>query len=104
MEGQFKKLKDFFCSLCRITNIFLFNSVSISKHLKNIYKDNELEQFETVSILKIVQNEGNREVLRSLEHYNLDIILAVGYRTNSSKAIKFRQWATKVLKSYINDG
>ena len=104
MEGQFKKLKDFFCSLFRITNIFLFNSVSISKHLKNIYKDNELEQFETVSVLEIVQNEGNREVLRSLEHYNLDIILAVGYRTNSSKAIKFRQWATKVLKSYINDG
>ena len=104
MEGQFKKLKDFFCSLCRITNIFLFNSVSISKHLKNIYKDNELEQFETVSVLEIVQNEGNREVLRSLEHYNLDIILAVGYRTNSSKAIKFRRWASKVLKSYINDG
>ncbi len=56
---------------------------AISKHIKNIYKDNELEQFRIVSILKIVQNEGNREVLKNLEHYNLDIVLAVGYRTNS---------------------
>ena len=63
-----------------------------------------MEEFGTVSVLKIVQNEGNREVLRSLEHYNLDIILAVGYRTNSSKVIEFRRWASKVLKSYINDG
>ena len=88
----------------QIAEVFDVNVPAISKHLKNIYKDNELEQFETVSVLEIVQNEGNREVLRSLEHYNLDIILAVGYRTNSSKAIKFRRWASKVLKSYINDG
>ena len=63
-----------------------------------------MEEFGTISVLEIVQNEGNREVLRSLEHYNLDIILAVGYRANSSKAIEFRRLATKVLKSYINDG
>ena len=54
--------------------------------------------------MEIVQNEGNRGVLRSLKHYNVDIILVVGYRTNSLKAIEFRRWATKVLKSYINDG
>ena len=54
--------------------------------------------------MEIVQNEGNREVLRNIEHYNLDIILAVGYRTNSVKAIKFRQWATKILKNYIQNG
>ena len=88
----------------QIAEVFDVNVPVISKHIKNIYKDNELEEFETVSVLEIVQNEGNREVLRSLEHYNLDIILAVGYRTNSSKAIKFRRWASKVLKSYINDG
>ena len=88
----------------QIAEVFDVNVPAISKHIKNIYKDNELEEFGTISVLEIVQNEGNREVLRSLEHYNLDIILAVGYRTNSSKAIKFRQWATKVLKSYINDG
>ena len=88
----------------QIAEVFDVNVPAISKHIKNIYKDNELEEFGTISVLEIVQNEGNREVLRSLEHYNLDIILAVGYRTNSSKAIEFRRWATKVLKSYINDG
>ena len=54
--------------------------------------------------MEIVQQEGNRKVSRQLEHYNLDIVLAVGYRTNSSKAIKFRQWATSVLKNYIQNG
>ena len=88
----------------QIAEVFDVNVPAISKHIKNIYKDNELEEFGTISVLEIVQNEGNREVLRSLEHYNLDIILAVGYRTNSSKAIKFRRWASKVLKSYINYG
>ena len=88
----------------QIAEVFDVNVPAISKHIKNINKDNELEEFGTISVLEIVQNEGNREVLRSLEHYNLDIILAVGYRTNSSKAIKFRRWASKVLKSYINDG
>lgn len=88
----------------QIAEVFGVNIPAISKHIKNIYKDEELNQFTTVSILEIVQKEGKREVTRSLEHYNLDIILAVGYRTNSAKAIKFRQWATKVLKSYIQDG
>ena len=88
----------------QIAEIFEVNIPAISKHIKNIYKDNELNQFSTVSILEIVQNEGNREVLRNIEHYNLDIILAVGYRTNSVKAIKFRQWATKILKNYIQNG
>ena len=88
----------------QIAEIFEVNIPAISKHIKNIYKDNELNQFSTVSILEIVQKEGNREVLRNVEHYNLDIILAVGYRTNSVKAIKFRQWATKILKNYIQNG
>ena len=88
----------------QIAEIFEVNIPAISKHIKYIYKDNELNQFSTVSILEIVQNEGNREVLRNIEHYNLDIILAVGYRTNSVKAIKFRQWATKILKNYIQNG
>jgi len=75
----------------QIAEVFDVNVPAISKHIKNIYKDNELNQFSTVSILEIVQKEGNREISRKLEHYNLDITLAVGYRTNSSKAIKFRQ-------------
>jgi hypothetical protein len=88
----------------QISEVFGVNIPAISKHIKNIYKDNELNQFSTVSILEIVQKEGNRDVFRNVEHYNLDIILAVGYRTNSVKAIKFRQWATSILKNYIQNG
>ncbi|QKF67711.1 RhuM family protein [Arcobacter venerupis] len=87
----------------QISEVFGVNIPAISKHIKNIYKDNELNQFSTVSILEIVQKEGDRDVLRNVEHYNLDIILAVGYRTNSVKAIKFRQWATTILKNYIQN-
>ena len=88
----------------QIAEVFGVNIPAISKHIKNIYKDNELSQFSTISILETVQKEGNREGLRNIEHYNLDIILAVGYRTNSVRAIKFRQWATKTLKNYIQNG
>ena len=56
---------------------------AILKHIKNIYKNNELKQFGTVSVLEIVQNEGNGEVLKSFVHYNLDIVLSVGYRINT---------------------
>ncbi len=87
----------------QIAEVFGVNIPAISKHIKNIYKDKELNQFSTISILEIIQKEGNREVLRNIEHYNLDIILAVGYRTNSVRAIKFRQWATKILKNYIQN-
>jgi predicted XRE-type DNA-binding protein len=88
----------------QMADVFGVNIPAISKHIKNIYKDKELNQFSTVSILEIVQKEGNREVLRKVEHYNLDIILAIGYRTNSARAIKFRQWATSILKNYIQNG
>ena len=88
----------------QMADVFGVNIPAISKHIKNIYKDKELNQFSTVSILEIVQKEGNREVLRNVEHYNLDIILAIGYRTNSARAIKFRQWVTSILKNYIQNG
>jgi len=88
----------------QLAEVFDVNIPAISKHIKNIYKDNELSEFSTVSKMEIVQKEGNREVARIVEHYNLDIVLAVGYRTNSVKAIKFRQWATSVLKDYIMNG
>ena len=88
----------------QIAEVFGVNIPAISKHIKNIYKDNELNEFSTVSILEIVQKEGNRNIVRNIEHYNLDIVLSVGYRTNSVKAIKFRHWATSVLKNYIQNG
>jgi hypothetical protein len=88
----------------QIANVFDVKIPAISKHIRNIYKDNELNELSTVSKMEIVQNEGNRKIVRSIEHYNLDIILAIGYRVNSVKAIKFRQWATTVLKNYITNG
>lgn len=87
-----------------IAELFDVNVPAISKHIKNIFDDGELSSEATVSILEIVQKEGEREVNRSLEFYNLDMIIAVGYRVNSKKATKFRQWATQTLKEYIQKG
>jgi len=88
----------------RIAELFGVNVPAISKHLNNIYDDHELEREATISILETVQKEGNREVKRKVEFYNLDAILSVGYRVNSSKATQFRIWATKILKEYIIKG
>ena len=88
----------------QIAEVFYVNIPAISKHINNIYEDNELSKLLTVSKMEIVQKEGNREVKRNIEHYNLDMIISVGYRVNSTKATKFRQWATSVLKEYITNG
>lgn len=77
---------------------------AINKHLMNIYKEGELNQDATVSILEIVQKEGNRSVKRQKTFYNLDTIISVGYRVNSSRATQFRIWATNVLKEYLIKG
>jgi hypothetical protein len=77
---------------------------AISKHIKNIYESGELEKNLTISILETVQNEGVRKIKRNIEFYNLDMIIAVGYRVNSSKATQFRIWATKILKEFIIKG
>lgn len=88
----------------RMAELFGVNKSAISKHLNNIYEDGELSREATVSILETVQQEGTREVKRDVEYYNLDAILSVGYRVNSSQATQFRIWATKVLKEYIIKG
>ena len=77
---------------------------AINKHLMNIYKEGELNQDATVSILEIVQKEGSRSVKRQKTFYNLDAIISVGYRVNSSRATQFRIWATNVLKEYLIKG
>lgn len=77
---------------------------NISIHLKNIYYEKELSEEATVEFFSIVQQEGNRKVTRRVKCYNLDAIIAVGYRVNSKKATRFRQWATKTLKEYITKG
>jgi hypothetical protein len=77
---------------------------TISEHLSNIYETNELNKQSTVRNFRTVQQEGDRSVNRELEYYNLDAIISVGYRVNSSKATQFRIWATNALKEYIIKG
>ncbi|MGM9553644.1 MAG: virulence RhuM family protein [Faecousia sp.] len=87
-----------------MAELFDCSTDNISLHLKNIYTEGELEQSATTEKFSVVRKEGAREVNRTLEHYNLDAIIAVGYRVNSKKATRFRQWATKTLKEYIQKG
>lgn len=77
---------------------------AISKHLANIYGEGELNESATVSKMEIVQFEGTREVKRDKDFYSLDAIIAVGYRVNSKRATRFRQWATMILNEYIRKG
>lgn len=87
-----------------MSELFDVNVPAINKHLNNIFDDNELDKDTTVSKMEIVRKEGNRNVNRELDFYNLDAIIAVGYRVNSKKATKFRIWATKILKDYMIKG
>ena len=88
----------------QMAELFEVNVATINEHLKNIYKDKELQKDSTIRNFLIVQKEGKRDVKRQIEHYNLDAILSVGYRVNSKKATKFRIWATKILKDYLIKG
>ncbi len=88
----------------RIAELFGVGVPAVSKHLDNIFSDGELQRKATVSILETVQQEGSRQVRRNLEFYNLDAIISVGYRVNSSKATQFRIWATQLIKEYITKG
>ncbi len=87
-----------------MSELFDVNVPAINKHLNNIYEEKELDKNSTISKMEIVRKEGNRNVNRELEFYNLDAIIAVGYRVNSKKATKFRIWATKILKDYMIKG
>ncbi|MBW7871688.1 MAG: virulence RhuM family protein [Flavobacteriia bacterium] len=84
----------------------LFQKVksTISEHIKNIYEEGELEKLATVRNFRTVQIEGNRQIERDLEYYNLDVIISVGYRVKSLQGTKFRQWATQRLREYIVKG
>ena len=77
---------------------------TISENLSNIYESGELEREATVRKFRTVQMEGKREVARNLEYFNLDVIISVGYRVNSTKTTQFRIWAKKVLKEFILKG
>ena len=87
-----------------MAQLFDVNIPAISKHLKNIFDEEELRPDTTVSKMEIVQMEGEREVKRETTFYSLDAIIAVGYRVSSLRATRFRQWATKILNEYIRKG
>ncbi|HXK50630.1 MAG TPA: virulence RhuM family protein [Clostridiales bacterium] len=100
----FMKDENIWLSQVKIAELFGVNVPAISKHLNNIYQEGELKAGSTISILETVQIEGGREVKRSVKFYNLDAIIAVGYRVSSFKATQFRIWATERLKEYIIKG
>ena len=87
-----------------ISELFGVSKSTVSHHLSNIYSDGELDKLATVRKFRTVQKEGNRAVQRELEYYNLDTIISVGYRANSTKATQFRIWATNTLKEFIIKG
>ena len=88
----------------QLAELFKVSKQNVSLHINNIFNEEELHKKSTVKFFLIVQKEGNREVERNIEHYNLDMIISIGYRVNSFTATKFRQWATKILKNYIQNG
>lgn len=87
-----------------IAELFCVTTANVNTHIKNIYEENEIVQDLTIKEFLIVQQEGNREVTRSIVHYNLDVIISVGYRVNSKRATQFRQWATQILKTFAIKG
>ena len=96
--------ENFWLSQKAIAQLFGVEVPAISKHLANIFETGELQQQSTISILETVQKEGTRNVKRNVEFYNLDAIIAVGYRVNSKQATQFRIWATNTLKELIIKG
>ncbi|MBU4024512.1 virulence RhuM family protein, partial [bacterium] len=88
-------------SQSQISELFDTSADNVSLHLKNIYKEQELNENSTTEDFSVVRHEGSRKVKRTIKHYSLDAIISVGYRVSSFKATKFRQWATSVLKEYI---
>ena len=94
----------FWLSLVQISTLFERDKSVISRHINKIFKDGELNKMATVAKNATVQKEGDRSIERQISYYNLDMIISVGYRVNSTKATQFRQWATQRLKDYLVKG
>lgn len=88
----------------QMAELFGTSADNISLHLKNIYAAKELQEPATTEDFSVVRQEGARQVNRQIKHYNLDAIISVGYRVNSTRATRFRQWATGVLRQHLVDG
>ncbi len=96
--------EDLWLTQKQLVELYQTTKSNVSEHIRNIYVDEELTSEATVRKIRTVQKEGNREVARELDYYNLDMIIALGYRINSKIATRFRQWATARLKEYIIKG
>ena len=94
----------FWLSQKKISQLFNVSVPTINEHLQNIFQTGELEQVSTIRNFRIVQREGSRDVTRQIDFYNLDVVIAVGYRVNSYQATQFRIWATNTLKEFIIKG
>ncbi|MBN2610452.1 MAG: virulence RhuM family protein [Bacteroidales bacterium] len=88
----------------QLESLFETNRTSINRHISKIYKSNELEEKATCAKIAQVQKEGGRKITRKIKYYNLDIIIAVGYRVNSKRGTEFRIWSNKILKDYLVKG
>lgn len=88
----------------QMAQLFSVKENTITYHIKEIYKSEELDKGGTTQKFRVVRKEGNRQVNRVLDFYNLDMIISVGYKVNSKRGVKFRQWATTVLKEYLLKG
>ena len=88
----------------QLEELFTTNRTSINRHISNIYKTQELREGSTCAKITQVQKEGNRDITRNIKYYNLDVIIAVGYRVNSKRGTEFRIWANKVVKEYLIKG
>lgn len=91
-------------NLNQLAELFQRDKSVISRHVSNIFEEGELEREPTVALFATVQQEGRRRVKREIEHYNLDLIISVGYRVNSHVGVHFRRWATERLREYIIKG
>lgn len=91
-------------SLMELTALFQRDKSVLSRHIRNIFEEGELDRMTTVAKFATVQVEGGREVVREIEYFNLDVTISVGYRVKSKRGVEFRQWASSVLRQYLLDG
>jgi hypothetical protein len=88
----------------QLIELFQSSKANISEHIKNIFAEGELDRKPTVRKFRTVRAEGKRQVTREIEHYNLDLVLSIGYRVNSKRGTQFRQWASECLKQHLIKG
>lgn len=91
-------------SLNQLVKLFGRNKSVVSRHINNVFKIKELDKKSTVAYFATVQKEGRRKVKRNVEYYNLDVIISVGYRVNSKEGVRFRKWASRILRDYLIQG